>query len=472
MKRALFLSFALSGCAAIHVPDRPEIVLPPAFLLAPAPESETADVRGLLPVDDPAFVRLDALAQTGAPSLEAALARIDLARAQVRGSKAERLPNVTASAAAAGRRIGAQQTGSLPPGVSVDRENLLFQAGVEASYDFDLFGGLRASSRAATARLDAASADARAVRLALTGDIANAVVNWRALADQSIVARSDLNEASTLVAITRERVRVGVSSDTDRLRAESLASDARSRLAVIDGQRAQVIGQVVTLTARPAQEVLPILEEAAPAHIPITIRGAISTTALRNRPDILAAEARLRAADQDIAAAAAQRFPRLTLSALVGVAALAVGDLFGVDAISGSIGPALAGPLLDFGRVGARIDASQATAREAFADLRRATFTALGEVETAYGQSRTADARVAELQHQVALNQDAARLVEIRYRNGLENFVGVVDARRQTFLARQLLVTAIADARITRIALFRAIGGADLSKSLTEKEVG
>ena len=465
MKRALFLSLALSGCAAVHAPDRPEIVLPSAFLLAPAPESEALNVRELLPAGDPAFERLDGLAQAGAPSLEAALARIDRARAQLRGSQAERLPNITASAAVTGQRSGAQQTGSLPPGVLIDRENVLFQAGVQASYDFDLFGGLRASSRAAAARLDAASADARAVRVALTGDIASAVVNWRALSDQSDVARGDLDEASTLVLITRERVRVGVSSDTDRLRAESLATDARAHLAVIDGQRALVVGQMVTLTARPAQEILPILDQAAPlpAATLTPIQGAISTLVLRNRPDILAAEARLRAADQDIAAAAAQRFPRLTLSALVGVAALAAGDLFGGDAITGAIGPALAGPLLDFGRVGARIDASQGTAREAFADLRRATFMALGEVETAYGQARAADTRVAELQQQVILNQDAARLVEIRYRNGLENFVGVVDARRQAFLARQMLVVAIADARLARVALFRAFGGANRS---------
>lgn len=460
MNRALLLTFALAGCATVRPPYRPPVELPAAFLLAPAPAGEALDVRALLP-DDAAFTRLNAIAQADGPTIEAALARIDAARAQLRGARAERAPTITASGGVTGQRIGAPQLNNLPPGVNVDRNLLIFQSGVQASYDPDLFGGLRASSRAAAARLDAADADARAVRLALTGDLGDAVVNWRALGERDALARGDLDQAGTLAAVTAERVRVGVSSDTDRVRAASLAADARARLAEIEGQRARVLGQVVALTARPAAEVRAILDGGALDPTPAAIDGAIPTGVLRNRPDIAAAEARLRGADADIAAAAAARFPRLTLSAVVGVAALAFGDLFGGDALTGSLGPTLAGPLLDFGRVGARIDASQATARQAFAVYRRATFTALGEVETAYGEARAADDRLAELAAQVSLDEDAARLVAIRYRSGLQDFTGVVTARRQTFATRQALAQARADARSARIALFRALGGAE-----------
>ena len=460
MKRALILTLALAGCATVQPPVRPAVELPPAFLLAPAAGGEALDLRALLP-DDPAFARLDALAQADGPTLEAALARIDQARAQLRGSRAERLPDVTASGGVTGQRIGQQTLNNLPPGVNVQRDILVFQTGVQASYDPDLFGRLRASTRAAAARLDAADADARGVRLALTGDLASAVVDWRTLAERADLARGDLAESATLVAITGERVRVGVSSDTDRVRAASLAADARARLAVIEAQRAQVLGRVVTLTARPAAEVRAILAADAPPPRLAPIDGAIDTGVLRNRPDVAAAEARLRAADGEIAAAAADRFPRLTLSAVVGVAALAFGDLFSSGALTGSLGPTLAGPLFDFGRVGARIDAAQGTAREAFADYRRATFTALGEAETAYGQATAFDARAAELARQVALDGDAARLVGIRYRSGLENFTGVVDARRQAFASRQAFAQARADARTARVALFRALGGAE-----------
>lgn len=95
----------------------------------------------LLP-HDPAFRQLNALVRIDAPTLEAALARIDAARAQLRGSRAERLPSVTASGGVTGQRIGAQQLNNLPPGVNVDRTLLVFQAGIQASYDPDLFGGL------------------------------------------------------------------------------------------------------------------------------------------------------------------------------------------------------------------------------------------------------------------------------------------------------------------------------------------
>lgn len=461
MRRALLLPLALAGCATVQPPVRPAVGLPPAFLLAPAPAGEALDVLALLPTADPAFERLNAIAQADSPTLEAALARIDAARAGLRGARADRLPNITASGSVTGQRIGAQQTGSLPPGVSLDRESILLQIGIQASYDPDLFGALRASTRAAVARLNAADFAARAVRIALASDLANAVVNWRTLSARTALARGDLNQAETLTAITAERVRVGVSSDTDRVRAAGLAADARARLADIESQRAAVLGRVVTLTARPAQQVRAILESDAPDPTLARLDGSIPTDVLRNRPDIAAAEARLRAADAEIASAAAQRFPRLTLSAVVGVAALAFGDLFAGDALTGSLGPTLAGPLLDFGRVGARIDAAQASSREAFADYRRLTFTALGETETAYGQALAADERVAQLARQVALNEDAARLTEIRYRSGLENFVGVVDARRQAFASRQSLAQARDDARTARIALFRALGGAE-----------
>ncbi|MDT0577070.1 TolC family protein [Croceicoccus sp. F390] len=455
------LACALGGCATIEAPVRAPVTLPDAFLLAPVPQDEPLDLRALLPVSDAAFVKLNQAAMAGAPTLEAALARIELARAELAAARAGQRPDIRASGAITGRRIGAQQIGSLPSGVPLDRENVLFQTGIEASYDTDLFGGLRASARAAQARLSAAGADARAVRLALTGDIATGVIAWRALAEQLIVAEGDLEQANALVDITAERVRVGVASDTDRVRAASLAADALTRIEAIGGERAQVLGQLVTLTALPAQQVLPVLQTAAPDPALRPVDAAVPMDILRNRPDVQAAEARLRAADAEIAAAAAARFPRLTLSALAGLAALTAGDLFGSDAITGSVGPTLAGPLFDFGRVAARIDASEAQAREAFARYRRSVFVGLGEAETAFGQITSADRQVAQLTRQVALDEDAAMLVAIRYRNGVESFVGVAEARRQAFAARQRLADAKARARTTRVALFRALGGAE-----------
>ena len=106
---------------------------------------------------------------------------------------------------------------------------------------------------------------------------------------------------------------------------------------------------------------------------------------LRQRPDIVAAEARLAAANQDIAAAAAARFPQISINAALGLAALALGDLFSSDSLTASLGGSIAGPLLDFGRVEAQIDAREADAQEAFARYRQTVFAAIGEGETALG---------------------------------------------------------------------------------------
>ena len=124
---------------------------------------------------------------------------------------------------------------------------------------------------------------------------------------------------------------------------------------------------------------------------------------LRQRPDIIAAEYRLGAANAEIAAAAAARFPQISINAALGLAALALGDVFSADSLTASLGGSLAGPLLDFGRVAAQIYARQAGANEAFAVYRRAVFVGIGEAETALGTLQANRNLLAALEAQIAI---------------------------------------------------------------------
>ena len=469
LERAVFLALLLAGCATVErapPASSAEAPLPAAFALLDRERPATGTTAQLLPRGDQAYIELERRALERAPTLAAAIARIEAARAGLRGARAERLPNVNASGSVERQRFnpGAQFGGGLPEGISISPNRTNFNAGVDASFDADLFGRLRASQRAAAARVDAAGADAAGVRLSLRGDIARAVIDARILDEREAVIRRDIVSAADLVAVTRIRSRAGIAPEFDLVRAQSLEAEARGRIEPIRSERAGVIGRLVTLTGLAGQEVLASLAAPAvpaPALIsaPSLPRLTVPSVLLRARPDVAAAERRLAAADQEIAVAAAERYPRLSITAALGLFALGLGDLFNEDAIIGSVGAGLAGPLLDFGRVGARIDARQAEAREAFANYRDALFTALGDTEAALGQIAAADTRAVVLERQAALDRDAAGLARERYRRGLDTLLTVIDAERSANNSRANAVDARGEVSRTRVALYRAIGG-------------
>jgi outer membrane protein TolC len=199
---------------------------------------------------------------------------------------------------------------------------------------------------------------------------------------------------------------------------------------------------------------------------------AIPSVQLRTRPDVSAAEFRLRAADEEIAAAAAERYPRLAVTATLGLFSLGLGSLFDETALLGSLGTALSGPLLDFGRIGSGISERQALAREAFAEYRRTVFAALGETEAALGAVAAADRRADASERQAVIDTDATLLARERYRRGLDSFLTVIDAERTGFASRSNAVETRADTWRARVALYKAIGGASgqVDKPLLQTE--
>ena len=457
------ISLLLAGCATQRMPSpqASSVSLPNSFAYAPRGDTP-GEIQRLLPTQDSAFITLYASAITNAPDLAVALARIESARATAAGARAERMPRVDASGNVTGSRAS-DATANLPPGVAFDRSRLTFGGTISANWDADLFGRLKANQRAAAARLDAATAEAESVRLALVADIAARVVDWRTLAVREATLRDDLASAEELVRLASVRAKAGVVAGFDVVRAQALAADARSRLAPLDGERATIAGQLATLTGSGTQIVLEALAMPAPAS-PLAMAPRTAPSALlMARPDISAAAARLTAADADVAAAAAARFPKLTLSSAIGILALELGDLFDTDALTGSLGADIAAPLLDFGRIEADIKSREAAVQESFALYRRAVFSALGESEAAFGVLAANDAEAAALKKQVAIETDATYLANVRYRNGLSDFLTVLDAQRSANAVRIRSAIADGQAARARIILWQALGGSEMA---------
>lgn len=460
-------SLITAGCSTLTT-DLSDPHLNPAQVTPPGAYALAADVVAenrdnldlLLPSTDPAFQSLRSAAEANAPTLAIALARIDAAKAQARRAGANRLPTIGMDAGVTTSRTNpAAFGGNLPAGISIDRNQTSYGGNITANWDADIFGGLRASARAAQLQLNAATADAAAVRLSLIAAIAANVVDWRTLQNRAAVLEEDLAAAQNLTQLTGSRAKAGISPGLDQVQAESLVADVRSRLAALPGERAILIGNLVTLTGSDAQTVIASLAPKATTVARPRPPAAAPSDLLRARPDVAAAEARLAAADANIAAAAAERYPKLTLSDALGLLSFALGDLFSSDAVIGSLGATIAGPLIDFGRVETQIDESKANARQAFAAYRDAVFTALGEAETAYGQLGSIDLEGQALRRQREFDRDAEYLLAIRYRNGLSDFRDVLNSRRVLNNTRTQVAIAEGRALRARIALWQALGG-------------
>ncbi len=463
LKSALVITLAASLGACVAGPA-PEIATPPPMLSQDfffQPQSTTqAELDALLPTNDGAFLDLVSAALKDAPSLAEALARVDAARAGARRAGKERLPNISADGSVVGTRTNPAQFGTNNPfSQLIDTDQVSYGANLTASWDPDIFGQLRARERAALARIDGANASAAAVRIALLAEIAASVVDWRVLEARSKSIESDVTAAHQLADLAQIREEAGIAPGFDRVRAEAAASASRSRLAALESERVRIVGRLITLTGQSGRTVNAALQQGGPAINPGSPPATLPSELLINRPDVVAAASELAATDADLAATARARFPRVTLSGVLGLLAFNPGDLFDTDSIVGSLAAGISAPILDFGRIEAEIDGAAANKRVAFQVYRGAVFQALGDAEAAYGLITASDSEAELAIQERDQLQRAAKLANDRYKAGLSSFLEVLEARRGADASGERAAAAIGRAERARIVLWQALGG-------------
>jgi NodT family efflux transporter outer membrane factor (OMF) lipoprotein len=465
VRAALLLALLLAGCATPE-PRSAAIQPLPQSWFAPAPDAPAPEDWWRARLRDPALRRLVEAALANSPDLAGAVARIELARAGLRASEADRLPALNGSSSVTYNRTSTQEFGfqapaGAPPGQGpqIDRERILYRIGIDGSWDADLFGRLAAERRAASARVDAAGFDAAAVRLSLVTDVARNFVAGRAASAREAIANDNVRSARDSVSIASERVRVGLAPGIDRIRAENLLAEAASSVPSIQAERSGRIAALATLTGLPPAEIDTLVGAVAATPRFEAPAASVPSVLLQRRPDIAAALARVAAADADTAAAVRARYPRLSITATLGLVATALGDLFSADALSATAGPGLAGPLLDFGRNRARVAESRARASEAVANYRAAILRAFGEVETNLALVDARSRQRLALDRQLATAREAVDVARIQYRSGLSDYLGVLDAERALNRVRDQIAAIEAETADAQIALFRTIGG-------------
>src|SRR5947207_1662946 len=365
---------------------------------------------------DTTLSRLVGEVQRANLDVRAARARVSAARSDRVRSALELTPAATVAAGYARQRLSSV---SFPGASGVFPDQRVWNAGVDAAWDLDVFGRIRHP-----------------------------------------VARQNAENQRRTFDLTRERLEAGRGSSFDTERAQAQLS---STLASIPAREAQVAAaqyRIGTLVGRSPSEVARELEQARqlPPLPEVTSIGTPEVV-VRYRPDVTAAERLAAAQGALVGAAKASYLPRLTIGASAGYAAPEFNAVGNQGTLRYVVGPVLTWPGLNLGRVKAEVDAAQAREEDARAQYSRVVLAALEDMETSLARYRAARIQVERLQDASAASERAAGLALLRFKEGVTDFLQVLDAERTELEAQARLAQGRIDAATAYAALYRAVGG-------------
>lgn len=452
------VSAALTACTLSPEYSRPAVELPESWQAAPARGQQAPQDRWWTLFGDEALDRLvdEALARN--QDLALATARVDEARALARVADAELVPAVDAGFQRDRSRRSDRTATRFPGGL----ENNNYRAQVNVSYELDLWGRLRESSRAAQAELLATVAARETVRIVLTADVVQSYYTLLSLDAQVAAARRSLDLRRDNLRLQRVRADAGLINDFALKQLEAEVAAAEAQLPALEQRRSSeelVLGVLLGRDPRALlqSQVKRAAAEGMPAA-PVVPSGLPSELLLR-RPDVVTAEQQLIAANARIGAARAALFPRIGLSGFLGSESAALSDLFSGPAQIWNIGFALAQPIFQGGRLFGEIDAVKARERQALAQYQKTLQNAFREVHDALiAQVRAREAFDAESTRVAALSQ-ALRLARVRYDNGLTSQLELLDSECNLLAAELNRAEALRAQRAAVAGVVKALGG-------------
>jgi NodT family efflux transporter outer membrane factor (OMF) lipoprotein len=438
----LALAFAVAGCTASRGgPSEPAGPLPDSFSRSgerPLPDRWWRDF------EDPALNRLVAKALDGNPSLRATWDRLRQARAVARREGAARLPNVDAS--------GSAQRTERNTRLDTDQVGL----NATASYEVDLWGRLQARTDAARLDAEASRADLSAAAISLSANVARTwyrLVEARARRDL-IAAQLDTNEKVLLAVETR--FRQGQATAADVLRQRQLVEQRKGDLAAVEGviqTRRNALS--VLLGKAPGQAEIP--PRADLIALPALPETGVPARLVQRRPDVTQAFFQVRAADRRVAAAIAERYPRIDLTASFDTTAASLGGLF--ETWMAQLIGQVAQPVFDAGQRTAEVDRNRAVLSERLNQYEDALLTALEDVENALAEERARRREAASLQAQRDTAEAVVSRLRQRYARGATDFLDVLDSLTSEQDVAQRLLATRRDLILARIDLARALAG-------------
>ena len=362
---------------------------------------------------------------------------------------------MAAAALACGGNSG---SGTISFSSDPDRHN--WSAGFDASWEIDVFGGVRRSIQASDADFAATVEDQRDVLVTLVSDVARNYIILRGAQRQLGIVVKNLQTQDQTLELTRSRFKAGLTSDLDVARAEAQAMTTRSQIPPLEDQVRQSIRRLSVLCGSNPETLKGelIAERPIPQAAPQLPVG-LPSELLRRRPDIRRVERNLAAETARVGVAVADLFPRFSITGDFGYTSRNIKSLFDEDSFGWGIGPSMRWQLLNFGRVQGNIKAQEARRERTLRSYEQTVLLSLEEVENAMGSYTREQARRQSLMAAVQSSQRAVDLADQLYRQGLTAFQDVLDAQRRLLDVESQFVTSDQTVSTNLVALYKALGG-------------
>lgn len=468
MRRSSWTSFVIStlllaGCAVGPNYKRPQVAVPNQWTVAPARGTSAKAIEKedwWSSFQDPELNSLIERAAAQNLDFKLALDRVEEARA-VRGvARSGYFPSIDASASATRnrQRVIAPVAPSSAKIVPVEFNN--FEGGLGASWELDVFGGIRRGVQAASADVAAAEENRRDVRVILFGDVGQVYAQLRGLQRRLEIANKNIKTQQDTLDLTRTRAKAGLATQLDVSRAAAQLESTRAAVPTLLGGIDISIHRLSVLLGEEPGALRSELENASP--IPAAgpdVEVGLPSDLLERRPDIRRSEAQLVAATARIGEAKADLFPRFVLTGAAGRQASQLHDITLGAGNFFSVGPGISLPLFTGGRIRSNIAVQDARQRAALINYRSSVLNALEEVQNAlvnYAQEQERRDRLNEAAQQ---SQLAVDLATEQYKAGLTDFLSVLDAQRELYAEEDQAVQSQTSVTTDVIALYRALGG-------------
>jgi outer membrane protein, multidrug efflux system len=457
--RALLLGgavLALGGCSLAPKYARPAAPIPPAFpaaeMAADAPVAPDVPWQEFFTDGRLRSVVEQALANNR--DLRVATLNIERAQALYRIQRADRFPAVNAGASVSSQRVPDKATRT---GEGYSLTEYTVALGV-TSWEIDFFGRVRSLEAAALEQYLSTEQTARATQLALVAAVAQTYLARAADVDGLKLAHSTLDTQQASLELIQKSRDLGVASDLELSQIRSQVEAARADVARYTAYAALDLNALQVLVGAPVSPDV-LADGLAAVNPPRPISAGISSDVLLRRPDVLAAEHQLRAANANIGAARAAYFPRITLTVGVGSESAALSSLFGAGTGLWSFAPQLVQPIFNAGATKAKVKVSRVDREIAVARYEKGIQQAFAEVSNALTLRQTLVSQREAQEALVKSLDETYRLYDARYKAGIDSYLGVLVAQRALFTAQQGLVTVRFAEQANLVTLYKVLGG-------------
>jgi len=453
MRRIALIAASCALAACLGQPySRPDLAVPAQYRFALAQTQGAADTSWWTRFDDPALDALVSEALANSEDLRIAAARVDEFQGARRTTRAPLFPSIGYSGNA-----GEESRSELVYGPGADATRSFANAGLTASWEIDVWGRVRNLAAAADADWRASEADRRATVLSLVSSVATGYLTLLALDEQLGTSQRTLASRREALDVFEKRHRGGVISKVELSQARSQYEVAAAAVPVLQQQIAQLENALSVLVGRTPGPIVrgrPLPELGTPV-----VPAGLPSELLAQRPDVVATEQALIAANARVGAARALYFPSISLTGLLGVASLDLDELFDDGSDTWNYAGSVTGPIFQGGSIRGVNQQAEAQRAQLLALYEKTVQRAFADVDDALIATQKSAERTAAQQRQVEALHDYARLARKRFEGGYSSYLEVLDAEASLFNAELLLSQGRRDHLLAHVDLYKALGG-------------